>query len=230
MTRTLLAMRFSVAVLFLAFSLFGLQNAAAVEEHHAPDATGKEPSSTEPSSPGMMTGAQEEGAHGMMRMMEGHKRKGGKAMTGQNMRGMMGTGMMRMMMSHMMGGSGAMGKIMRRMGSDMMASSVGFGGLAHDARMLENLNLTPEQWDQVHTLARNRLDEMAELWARRMKLEIELASLRWDKELNPQHVKQVFVKEAEAEADLLLAGFEYLQGLKGILTPDQFKKLESQGF
>jgi len=230
MIRMLSANLFSAAALFLAFSFFGLQNAAAVEEHHAPEATKEAPSSTESSDPGMTGGAESEGAHGMMSMMGGHKGKGKRAGMGRNMMDMMGAGMMRMMMSHMMGGPGGIGKLMQRMGSGTMPAPVDFSGLAHKARMLENLDLTPDQWDQVRTLAQKRLDMMADLWARRMKLEIELASLRWDKEINSQRVKQVFVKEAEAEADMLLAGFEYLQGLKEILTPEQFKKLESQGF
>ena len=56
------------------------------------------------------------------------------------------------------------------------------------AQMLENLKLTSEQWDQVRTLARDRLEKMADLWAQRMKLQIELAGLRWDKEIDPQKV------------------------------------------
>ena len=99
---------------------------------------------------------------------------------------------------------------------------------SHMVRTLENLNLTSEQWDRVRRLAADRLDKMADLWAQRMKLQIGLASLRWDKEIDPQQVKDLFMKKAEAQAEMFLAGRRYLRGLNGILTPEQLRKFEGQ--
>lgn len=143
------------------------------------------------------------------------------------MMGMMDKGMMPMMRAHMMGGPGGMGKMMGRMGAGMKSDG-GPGGMAHMVRTLDNLNLTPEQWDQVRSLAAVKLDKMADLWAQRMKLQIGLASLRWDKEIDPQQVKDLFMKKAEAQAEMFLAGRRYLRGLNGILTPEQLRKFEGQ--
>ncbi|MFO7688281.1 MAG: Spy/CpxP family protein refolding chaperone [Desulfobacterales bacterium] len=144
------------------------------------------------------------------------------------MMGMMDNGMMPMMMAHMMGGAGGMGKMMGQMGAGAM-SGVGSGGMAHMVQMLENLNLTSDQWDQVRNLAAERLEKMADLWAQRMKLQIGLAALRWDKEIDPQQVKDLFVKKAEAKAEMFLTSLDYLRKLKGVLTQEQLKKLEAQG-
>jgi hypothetical protein len=149
--------------------------------------------------------------------------------SGQGMMGMMDQGMMRMMMSHMMGGPGGMGKMMGQMGAGMKGPGGGPRGMAQMARMLEGLNLTPEQWDQVRGLARERLEKMADLWAQRMKLQIELAGLRWDQQVNPQQVKEAFVKEAEAKAEMFLTSLDYLRKLKGVLNQEQLKKLDAQG-
>jgi hypothetical protein len=62
-----------------------------------------------------------------------------------------------------------------------------------------------------------------------MKLQIELAGLSCDKEVNPQQVKEVFVKEAEAKAEMFLTSLDYLRKLKGVLNQEQLKKLEAQG-
>jgi hypothetical protein len=222
MKRTLL-MNFLVLAVFLGASNFiGAQTTEALEEHHQPGATEKAPASTESPDPGMMPGPGAGSGPGMMGMMAGTDDENGQ--------GMMGQGMMRMMMSHMMGGPGGMGKMMGQMGSGMKGRGGGPGCMARMARMLENLNLTPEQWDQVRTMARERLEKMADLWAQRMKLQIELAALRWDKEIDSQKVKELFIKKAEAKAEMLLAGLEYLRGLKGALNQEQLKKLEAQGF
>jgi len=37
----------------------------------------------------------------------------------------------------------------------------------------------------------------------------------------------LFIKKAEAKAEMFLAGMEYMQALKGILTPEQLKQLEA---
>jgi hypothetical protein len=173
---------------------------------------------------GMMAGPDDASGPGMMGMMAGPDDA-----SGHGRMGMMDQGMMRMMMSHMMGGPGGMGKMMGQMGSGMKGPGGGPRGMAQMAHMLEGLNLTPEQWDQVRGLARERLEKMADLWAQRMKLQIELAGLSWDKEVNPQQVKEVFVKEAEAKAEMFLTSLDYLRKLKGVLNQEQLKKLEAQG-
>lgn len=144
------------------------------------------------------------------------------------MMGMMDKGMMPMMRAHMMGGPGGMGKMMGRMGAGMKARGGDADATIDMVRTLDNLDLTSEQWDQVRRLAADKLDKMADLWARRMKLQIGLAALRWDKEIDPQQVKDLFMKKAEAQADKFLAGRRYLRGLKGILTPEQLRKFEGQ--
>lgn len=214
-----------VTAVFLAFGLIGVQTSVAVEQHPKPGATEKAPASTESPSSGMMPGpASGSGGPGMMGMMAGPDDE-----NGQGMMGMMDHGMMQMMMSHMMGGPGGMGKMMGQMGSSMRGRDGGSRGMVQMARMLEGLNLTPGQWDQVRGLARERLEKMADLWAQRMKLQIELAGLRWDKEIDPQKVKDLFVKKAEANAEMFLTSLDYLRKLKGVLTQEQLKKLEAQG-
>jgi Spy/CpxP family protein refolding chaperone len=216
MKRTLLKNLPALTAVCLAFSLIWVQIGGAVQKHQQPGNEKSKPAAGESSSLGMMPGSG--GEPEMMGMMGGPGDEGGQDM--------MGPGMMRMMMSHMMGGPGGMGKMMGKMGRGMK----GRGGMAHMARMLEELNLTPEQWDQVRTLARERLEKMADLWAQRMKLQIELAALRWDTEIDPQKVKDLFVKKAEAKAEMFLAGLAYMRELKKIITAEQLKKLESQGF
>ena len=225
MKRTLLMKLVVVAGIFLASNLIGVQNGEAAEEHHEPGVTEKAPASTESPGSGKMPGTASGSGTGMMGMMGGPDDA-----NGQGMMGMMDQGIMRMMMSHMMGGPGGMGKMMGQKGSGMKGRDGGSRDMAQMARLLEGLNLTPEQWDQVRGLARERLEKMVDLWAQRMKLQIELAGLRWDKEINPQQIKEGFVKEAEAKAEMFLAGLEYLSGLKRILSQEQLKKLEAQGF
>lgn len=70
---------------------------------------------------------------------------------------------------------------------------------------------------------------MADLWVQRMKLRIELTSQRWDEEINPQQVKDLFVKKGEAKAEMFLASLDYLRKLKKILTQEQLKKFNAQG-
>ena len=172
----------------------------------------------------MMQGSASGSCGGMMSMMAGLDDE-----NGQGMMGMMDKGMMRMMMSHMMGGPGGMGKMMGQMGAGMGGRDSGSHSMAQMARMLEDLNLTSEQWDQVRGLARERLAKMADLWAQRMKLQIELAGLRWDKEIDSQKVKDLFVKKAQANAEMFLTSLEYLRKLKSVLTQEQLKKLEAHG-
>ena len=212
------------AVVFWAFGLLGVQTSMAVEEHHQPGAEEKAPASMESPDSGKMPGPASGSGPGMMGMMAGPDDA-----SGHGMMGMMDQGMTRMMMSHMMGGPGGMGKMMGQMGAGMKGPGGDPRGMAHMARMLEGLNLTPGQWDQVRGLARERLEKMADLWAQRMKLQIELAGLRWDQEVNPQLVKEVFVKEAEAKAEMFLTSLDYLRKLKGVLNQEQLKKLEAQG-
>ena len=218
-----------VVAIFFAFSLVMAQTSHAVEKHHKPAAAesskdGMITGGGTAMGSGMMGGSDDQGGPGMMGMMAGPKYE-----NDQGMMGKMDQGMMRMMMSHMMGGPGGMGKMMGQMGAGMKGRAGGPRGMTHMTNMIESLNLTPEQWDQVRGLARERLEKMADLWAQRMKLQIELAGLRWDQEINPQQVKEVFVKEAEAKAEMFLTSLDYLRKLKGILTQEQLKKLEAQG-
>jgi hypothetical protein len=225
MKRKSLLMNVLVAIAVLAVSGFiGVQSSMAVEEHHQSGAAEKMPTSMESSGSGKMSSSASGDGPGMMGMMAGPDDAGG-----QGMMGMMDQGMMRMMMSHMMGGPGGMGKMMGKMGAGMKGPGGGPRGMAQMARMLEELNLTPEQWDQVRGLARERLEKMADLWAQRMKLQIELAGLRWDQQVNPQQVKEAFVKEAEAKAEMFLTSLDYLRKLKGVLNQEQLKKLDAQG-
>ncbi|MBI4774694.1 MAG: hypothetical protein HY788_11030 [Deltaproteobacteria bacterium] len=213
-----------VAAVFLGTSaLMGIQPCKAVEEHHEPGAKATAPGASE--STGMMKGPATGGGPGMMGMMGQPEEEDDQGMTGMTgMMDMMDDDMMRMMMSHMMGGPGGMGKMMGQMGSLRRGHR---RGMAPMARVLDNLNLTPEQWDQVRGLARKRLEKMVDLWAQRMKLKIELAGLRWDKEIDPQKVKDLFVKKGEVKAEMFLSNLEYWRELKKILTPDQLEKLEA---
>jgi len=174
------------------------------------------------------------GGRGMMSgMMGGQGMMGSDMMSGMMGSDMMSGGMMRMMMSHMMGSPGGMGMMMGRMGQmmgGMMGPKAGGDGMMQMNRMLEGLDLTPEQWDKIRTLAREHLEKVADMWARRMKVRIELASLRWDKETDLARIKALFVQDAEAKADMFMAGVTYLRDLKAMLTPEQRKELESRGF
>ncbi len=158
---------------------------------------------------GMMGGGMMGGSGGGMGMMGGGMMGG----SGGGM-GMMGGGMMRMMMSHMMGGPGGMGGMMNS------------GMMARMSAMLGRLNLSPQQWNKVRKLARDRLEKMVDLQARQAKLQIELSSLRWNQKVDPKRVKKLFADRAKLQADMFLAGLDYLRGLKGILTPEQAKMLE----
>lgn len=222
MKKTIFVSLWAVSVFFLAYILMGVPTGVAMKKHHQPGVTEKASASTPSSDSGMMKGAKG-GRMGMQGMMADSDEKG------PGMMGMMGQGMMRMMMSHMMAGPGGMGRMMGQMGCDMMGQRGGPGGMARMDRMLEDLNLTPEQWDQVRTQARAALDKMVDLWAQRMKLKIELAGLNWDEKTDPQQVKDLFVKTAEAKAEMLLACLQYLRELKATLTLEQLKTLEDQG-
>jgi hypothetical protein len=103
-------------------------------------------------------------------------------------------------------------------------------GPAGMAKMLETLDLTPVQWEQVRTLARKHLEKMADMWAWQMKLRIEMAALRPEQEIDREAVKKIFVNTAEARAEMFLTGLEYLRELKGVLDKEQLKKWEAQGF
>lgn len=233
MKRTLAISELSLTVFVLTLIFIGVQTSAAAEEHHPPGTADK--AATAPGStgggmmgPGMMGSGG--GCAKMMGVMGQGGDQDGRDMMGMMDKGMMGMmdhGMMPMMMAHMMGGPGGMGKMLEQMGSGMQGGG-GPGAMAHMACRLDNLDLTPEQWDQVRSLAAKRLDKMADLWAQRMKLQIGLASLRWDKDVDPQKVKDLFVKMADAKADMFLAGRQYLAELKGILTPEQLQKFEGQ--
>jgi len=148
--------------------------------------------------------------------------------SGQSMMGMMGPGMMQMMMSHMMGGPGGMGEILGAMGSGGGKGMDG-GMIGRMTYVFEQLGLTPEQWEKVRSLAREKLVKMVDLWAQEIKTEIELSALPWDQEVDPALVKGLFAKKAEAQAEMFLADLAYLQALKAVLTPEQVKRLEGLG-
>ncbi|WP_028322383.1 Spy/CpxP family protein refolding chaperone [Desulfatiglans anilini] len=158
---------------------------------------------------------------------QGAGRMAGKG--GMAARRMMGTGMMRGMMSHMMGGPGGMDEMMTLSGCRRMAGPCLMDAGARMIADLEELDLTAEQWSRVRILAQEKLDRMADLWARHMKLRIELAGIQWGGNLDAEQVKDAFVKEAEARAEMYLAGIEYIRGLKEILTPEQLERMEDQG-
>lgn len=145
--------------------------------------------------------------------------------SGGDMMGKMKSKMMRMMKSHMMGGPGGMSQMMGGMNSGDGKKMKG-GMMARMTTMLERLNLTPEQWDKVRNVARQSLEKMVDLWAQHTKLEIELSALRWDQKVDEQRIKKLFVKQAEAKADMFLAGLNYMRTLKNVLTASQAKKLE----
>jgi hypothetical protein len=214
----------TAAAVFWAFVLIGSSISMASEEHHPPGAAEKSPVPMESSVSSQMPDHASGNGPGMMGMGPGMMGMD-RGMMGMD-RGMMGQGMMQMMMSHMMGGPGGMGKMMGQMGAGMEGRP---GGLRGMARMLEDLELTPEQWDQVRVLAGERIEKMADLWAQRVKLQIELAGLRWDKEVNRQQIKEVFVKKAEADADMFLTGLDYIRKLKSVLNPEQLQKMEARG-
>jgi len=211
-----------VIVLFLgAFIIAGIQPSEAAEEHHqagvkASTASPSESSRTAetPSSEsgegsemaGMMSNSEDEDDQGVMGLMREQD-------------------IMSMMMSHMMGGPGGMRNFMGPMGSRHGRGH--HRGLAQMARALNSLNLTSKQWDQVHALARKQMEKMVDLWAQRMKLRIDLAGLRWDKEIDPQKVKELFAKKGEVKAEMFLTGLEYWRELAKILTPEQLKELEA---
>lgn len=229
-------MKFSnvlLAVLFISIcGLVFISPALAVEEHHPQQPGAQKPVAEQPNTTGPQQGPAMMGGSGMPggpgQGMMGSGASGGMGMMGGGSGGgMMGPGMMRMMMSHMMGGPGGMGKMMGGMGSGG-GKDRGRGMMARMTDMLEQLNLTPEQWNKVRKLARERLEKMVDLWAMRTKLEIELSSLRWDQKLDAKRVKELFIQKAGAQADMFLAGLEYLRGLKSILTPEQAKKLEGR--
>lgn len=211
-----------VLVIFPAFILMGSHNSEAMKKHHQSSATPKASALTESVGPGAMKQSKSGGMG-----MKG--RRGGPDGNGESMMGGMEKNMMRMMMSHMMGGPGGMRKMMDKMKSGTERNAGGLRSMVHMARMLEELDLTPEQWDQVRQLARTGLDKMVDLWAQRMKLRIELASVNWEEKVDAQKVKELFVKRAEAKADMLMACLTYLRSLQELLTPEQLEQLNDRG-
>lgn len=221
------------AMVALAIVLFGGQPAmAANHSHQHGGAQEQAPGVPDSGQQTMMPGRS--GSMGGMGMMGG----GG----GAGMMGMMGggggagmmdgmeRGMMHAMMSHMMGGTGGMGRMMGA-GEDGMPDPLsGRGGMGRVARVLDDLDLTPEQWLQVRELARERSVRMVDLWAERAKLQIELAGMRVDQEVDAPRIKSQFVKIAEIRADEFVAGLEYLASVRGVLTAEQREKFAALGF
>lgn len=162
----------------------------------------------------------------MAGMKSGHGGRRCKGAMGDQ--GMMGAGMMRGMMSDTMGGPGCMNEATALPGCRREPRSCPMGAGWRMIADLEELDLTPEQWSRVRTLAQEKLGRMADLWARQMNLRIEVAGLQWSGNLDAQRVKDAFMKEAEARAEMVLAGIEYTRGLKEILTPEQLEEIEFQ--
>jgi len=215
-----------VTIVFWAFGLLGVQTSMAVEEHHQPGATEKAQASTEPPGSGKMLGSASGSGPGMMGMVGRGPGQGG----GQGMTGGMDRGMMHIMMSHMMGGTGGMGRMMGA-GEDGMPDPLGGkGGMGRMARVLDDLELTSDQWRQVRELARERSMRMVDLWAQRAKLQIEMAGMRADQEVDAGRIKSQFVKIAEIRADEFVAGLEYLRSVREVLTAEQRDKLAALGF
>lgn len=122
-----------------------------------------------------------------------------------------------------------MGRMMGSMGKGKgkgKGKGMGRGMMARMTGMLEKMNLTPEQWSKVRKLARERMLKMVDLRAIQAKVKIQLSGLRWDHKADPKRVKELFAQKAMAQAEMFLAGLDYLRSLKGILTPEQAKKME----
>lgn len=204
-----------IGVLLVTFSFAGIQPSVAAMENNKPGHM-ESSASSKIQNPEMMKSPTSGNNPG--------------AMNNQGM-GMVNSGMMRMMMSHMMGGPGKMGKMMRQTCMGMMNQGMmnreERPGIQQMLMNLDDLGLSPDQWKQVRTLAADRLDKMADLWAQQMKMQILLISLNWDEEIAPDQVKDIFVKTAEAKAEMVISSMGYMRKLKDILTQEQVKKLES---
>lgn len=212
------------AMVALAIALFGGQPAMAADDHHQIGAA-----------PAQAPGAPDSGQQTMMpgrggSMGMGMMGRGPDHVGGQGMMGGMGRGMMPAMMSHMMGGTGGMGRMMGAGDDGLPDPLAGRGGMGRMARVLDDLDLTPEQWRQVRELARERSVRMVDLWAQRAKLQIELAGVRVDQEVDARRIKSQFVKIAEIRADEFVAGLEYLHSVREVLTAEQREKLAARGF
>ncbi len=213
------------AATFWVFAFSGVPASEAVEAHHQKSTKGEKAPSSESQGQETMPAQAAGGGSGMMAKMHRSGEEGDPGMMG-----MMEQGMMHMMMSHMTGGqTGGMGKMMGKMGSRMKDGGDSPLELPKVVHMLDALDLSQGQWEQVRSLARDRLEKMVDVWAQRMKLRIELAAVPWDREVDPQKVKDLFVRRAEANAELFLVSLDYLRSLKSILTQEQLEKLEAQG-
>jgi len=224
-TRSSIGYAVIAAAAFWVFAFSAVPVSEAVEAHHPKSTEGEKAPSSE--SPGQETKPAQAagGGSGMMAKMHRSGEEGDPGMMGE-----MGQGMMHMMMSHMTGGqTGGMGKMMGKMGSRLKDGGGAPPELPKMVHMLDGLDLSQAQWEQVRSLARKRLEKMVDLWAQRMKLRIELAAIRWDQEVDPQKVKDLFVRRAEAGAELFLGSLDYLQSLRAILTREQIEELEAQG-
>lgn len=225
MPRPLVAYAVIAAAAFGVFAFSAVPVSEAVEAHHPKSAEGKTAPSSETQEQETVPAQAAGGGSGMMAKMHKSGEEGDPGMMGK-----MGQGMMHMMMFHMTGGqTGGIGKMMGKMGSRMKDGGGAPPELPKLVHMLDGLDLSQAQWEQVRSLARKRLEKMVDLWAQRMKLRIELAAIRWDQEVDPQKVKDLFVRRAEAKAELFLGSLDYLKRLKGILTQEQIEELEAQG-
>ncbi|MBR9979923.1 MAG: hypothetical protein KFF50_02745 [Desulfatitalea sp.] len=217
-------------------AVFGWQPVLAADDPHQHGAVnGGSPSTPESQQSTMMPGRGAGmgmgmkgagGGSGMMGMMGRGPGHGG----GQGMMGCSDRSMMHAMMSHMMGGPGGMGRMMGAGEGGMPDPLSGTGGMGRMARLLDDLDLTPDQWNQVRTLARERSIRMVDLWAQRAKLQIELAGMRMDQEIDDRKIKSQFVKIAEIRADEFSIGLEYIRAVKGVLSAEQREKIEARGF
>lgn len=134
--------------------------------------------------------------------------------------GMMGQGYGHgMMIGEVYGGYGMMGMMMGHMKGGCMS----MGG------MLPYLNLSPEQWEKVRALAYQRLQKMAPLKNKLFQQRLELMKLVNQGKVDVDKVKNLFIQQAELNADIFLAGLEYLQQVKEILTPRQKSRLQKRG-
>lgn len=152
--------------------------------------------------------------------------------------GMMGHGggmdgnLMAVMMAHMTAagraGLGA-GAIMDLAGGGQMAGCAMMGGqMAGMGGKLDlgELGLDEQQWTQVRALAHDGLKKMHDLRSQLCALCLEAAYLMSAPKVDEAALAQVMGKIGQQRAAIFLAGRAYLEGLRGILSPEQLARLE----
>ncbi|MFH1134676.1 MAG: hypothetical protein V1816_01175 [Pseudomonadota bacterium] len=196
--------------LFVASFIFFGQPALAQAPaaHHPGGASAAAPTEASSPQPGGGRGMKHDAKKGalmkcgMMEMMHGGPK--GNMMEG---------GLNGMMMRHMTAGG--------RHG-DMMMSAPREKTPGWD---LGRLNLTPEQWQKVRTLAHAHIDKLQTLAAEEAKLQLENAFLLGEDKLDEERIKQTAGKLGEVRAMMALTARSYLDGLSDILNEAQLEQL-----